>query len=413
MVGGGPAGLMAAEVLASAGLSVTVLDHMPSVGRKLLLAGRSGLNLTNNEPIEQLLGRYGASASRLGPALRAFGPDDLRAWSESLGEHTFVGSSGRVFPASLRSTPLLRLWLGRLAGLGVELRTRCRWLGCDADPLAIRVVDADGSESTEAVDAVVLALGGASWPRVGSTGGWVPIVSGWGVAVAELRPSNCGVEVLWSDTFRARFAGTPIKNVRWTVGDRSGRGEAVVTDRGIEGGAVYSLGPELRGELDDRGSATVWLDLLPDLDRARVLERLTRRRPKESVSTSLRRIGVADVGVGLLREATGNELPTRVDELVDLLGAVPVVVRGTQPLDRAISTAGGIDLGEIDRHYGLVRRPGVFVCGEMLDWDAPTGGYLLQACFSTGVAAARGVIEWLGPTGPCDLRPDQSGGSTT
>ena len=388
---------MAAEVLATHGAAVTVFDHMPSVGRKLLLAGRSGLNLTHGEPLDQLLDRYGEARAFLEPAIRAFPPDELAVWAASLGEPTFVGTSGRVFPASLRATPLLRAWLARLSSLGVEFRTRRRWTGCGEDPLTVRLLvgsgDPEAGRSEEvAVDAVVLALGGASWPRVGSTGTWLSILRGWGVEVTPLRASNCGVDVAWTDTFRDRFVGQPIKNAAWTVGGQTFRGEAVVTRTGLEGGAVYALGPDIRAALDAHGSATVWLDLHPDLGHDRLIERLSRRRPKDSVSTTLGRAGFGDVAAGLLREATGNRVPTDPAELAALAGAVPIQVVATRPLDRAISTAGGVALAEVDERYGLRRRPGVFVCGEMLDWDAPTGGYLLQASFSTAVAAARGAL---------------------
>jgi uncharacterized flavoprotein (TIGR03862 family) len=382
VAGGGPGGLMAAEVLATAGVDVTVLERMPSVGRKLLLAGRGGLNLTHSEPLEGFLARYGPSRPRLEAAVRAFGPDELRAWAEGLGQATVVGSSGRVFPEAFRATPLLRAWLRRLADLGVDIRARRGWDGWD-DPLMA------------GADATVLALGGASWPRVGSDGAWVPVLEGAGIEVTGLRPANCGFTVHWTDELRARFAGTPLKNVELSGAGASARGDAVITAQGIEGGALYALAAGLRDEVESRGRAVLSVDLHPQLTIGELAERLGRRRARDSTSTALRRGGVSPVGVGLAREATGNRLPAGVTELASLLKAVPITLVGVQPLARAISTAGGVALDEVDDAFMLRRRPGTFVVGEMLDWEAPTGGYLLQATFSTAVAAARGVLARL------------------
>ncbi|MCU1373605.1 MAG: hypothetical protein JWO68_891 [Actinomycetia bacterium] len=377
VVGGGAGGLMAAEVLATAGVDVTVFERMPSVGRKLLLAGRGGLNLTHSEGLEAFLDRYGPARPRLEAAIRAFGPDDLRAWAAGLGEETFVGSSGRVFPTSFRATPLLRAWLRRLDQLGVDIRVRTEWRGEDE------------------ADATVLALGGGSWPRVGSDGAWVATLADAGIDVRPLRPANCGFTTRWSDAFRTRFAGTPLKNVRLSGGGGSARGDAMVTDAGIEGGAVYALAAGLRDAIDAGGPTELLVDLHPDRTVDELAERLANRRPKDSRSSALRRAGVSPVGIGLAREATGNQPPDGAGALAALLKAVPVALVGVQPLARAISSAGGIALDEVDDTFMLRHRPGTFVAGEMLDWEAPTGGYLLQATFSTAVAAARGAIGWV------------------
>lgn len=407
IVGGGPGGLMAAEVLAGAGVAVVVYDHMPSVGRKLVLAGRGGLNLTHSEALESLLTRYTPIPPALEASLRAFGPKALRAWCSELGEPTFAGSSGRVFPASFRATPLLRAWLARLRGQGVEFRLRHRWLGwvdgdggTDAGPRARRrcLFEApDGATVVDDGDVTVFALGGASWPRVGSTGTWTGVFERSGVRVAPLRPANVGVRVDWTPVFAERFAGVPLKNVGVGVAgtDASGRGDAMVTGTGLEGGPLYAVGVAVREALD-AGGCVVTVDVQPDRDVADLARRLgSIRRPKDSVATWLRRAGIDAVAVGLAREATGNRLPGDGNAMAALLKAVPVPVAATMPIDRAISTAGGIVFDEVDDAFMLRRMPGVFVVGEMLDWEAPTGGYLLQATFSTAVCAARGALAHL------------------
>lgn len=392
VVGGGPGGLMAAEVLATAGASVTVYERMPSVGRKLLLAGRGGLNLTHSEPLAQLLRRYGSAEERLAEAIRAFGPDELRAWCEGLGQKTFVGSSGRVFPESFRATPLLRAWLGRLGQLEVQLRVRSTWRGWD-DHGALLV---DGSEGVERLepDVTVLALGGGSWPRVGSNGAWVPALEAAGVGVAPLRPANCGFVVGWSPHFTQRFAGASLKNVRLSHGGASVRGDTTITTHGIEGGALHMLSASLRDAIEAEGAATLSVDLHPDLSMHALQDRLSRRRPKDSLSTVLKRAGgLQPVAVGLAREANGGRLPADPTALAQALKEVRMKLVAFQPLARAISTAGGVSLEELDAWFMLRRRPGTFVVGEMLDWEAPTGGYLLQATFSTAVRAARAAVR--------------------
>lgn len=405
VVGGGPSGLMAAEMLARVGVTVAVYERMPTVGRKLQVAGRGGLNLTHSEPLEALVERYGPARTRLAPALGRFDNAALRAWCEGLGVATFVGTSGRVFPVGLRATTLLRAWLRRLDDLGVEVRTRHTWLGWDDDG-ALRFRDHSGATVTVESDACVLALGGASWPRTGSDGAWVSPLEDLGVAVTPLRPSNCGFVVGWSEVFRSRFTGTPVKDVALCHGATRARGDIVVTDHGVEGGPIYALSSRVRDEIDASGHAVVHIDVMPDAPEVEVIGRLARRRPKDSAATGLGRAGLAPVVVALLREATGNRLPTNATELSSLLKALPLRLEAPQPIARAISTAGGVALDAIDDRYMLRARPGTFVAGEMLDWEAPTGGYLLQAALSTGVAAGEGALAWLAERLPAtDRRP--------
>ncbi len=386
---------MAAEVLAAAGLQVTVVEHMASVGRKFLLAGRSGLNLTHSEPLDRMLTRYGDASPRLAAALSVFDADALRAWSAGLGESTFIGTSGRVFPTSLRGTPLLRSWLRRLDELGVRLLTRTRWTGW-ADDGSLCVCDRDGVEHSLAADVVVFALGGASWPRVGSDGGWVARFRAAGIEVRDLRPANCGVRIAWSPEFVERHAGAPLKNVALRLGDTVARGDAVITSSGMEGGPVYMLSAAVREAADRDGVVTMRVDLHPDLDAAQVADRLRRRRPKDSMSSTLKRtLGLDPVTVAWLREVGDGPLPASPDDLAAHLKSVPVRVEGLVDIDRAISSAGGVALTEVDDTFMLLRRPGTYVVGEMLDWEAPTGGYLLQATFSTAVTAARSAAAQL------------------
>ena len=376
---------MAAERAAAAGLGVAVFERMPSPGRKLQIAGRGGLNLTHTEPLDRFLARYGGARPRLERAVRAFPPDALRAWCAELGQDTFVGSSGRVFPTAFKATPLLRAWLVRLAGQGVQLRPGHRWLGWDAAG-ALRFTG-DGGEVLVRPAATVLALGGASWPRLGSDGAWVELLRGRGVAVAGLRPANCGFLAPWSDAFRARFAGAPLKRVALTFEGRSVRGEAVVTEYGIEGGAVYALSAPLRDAVAARGEAVARLDLRPDLALPALRDRLAAPRRGQSLSNWLRKAaGLPPVALGLLREAAS---PVPTDP------AAPLRLVGVRPIEQAISSAGGIALDELDERFMLRRLPGVFAAGEMLDWEAPTGGYLLQAAFSTGQAVGEAVAALL------------------
>ncbi|MBI5260854.1 MAG: TIGR03862 family flavoprotein [Bradyrhizobium sp.] len=398
IIGAGPAGLMAAEIVAQGGARVTVYDAMPSPGRKFLMAGRGGLNLTHSEPLPQFLERYREAAPRLKAAIGTFPPQALREWSEKLGQPTFVGTSGRVFPKVLKASPLLRAWLRRLDAAGVKFAFRHRWIGWDEQgrltfqaPDGLRVVDAR---------ATVLALGGASWPRLGSDGSWVGILAPRGVQVSPLRPANCGFIVAWSDIFRERFEGQPLKGIALGFGLHVVRGEAIITRSGIEGGAVYALSAELREAIAAQGEVTLRIALRPDVDQNEVAKRLSSPRRKQSFSNFLRKaVQLSPVAIGLLQEAamhTGVSLSSLSPaQLAELINAVPLRLTGTAPIARAISSAGGISFDELDADFMIRRLPGVFAAGEMLDWEAPTGGYLLQASFATGAAAGRGVLKWL------------------
>ncbi|WP_210495437.1 TIGR03862 family flavoprotein [Microvirga antarctica] len=394
VIGGGPAGLMAAETLARAGLKVTVYDRMPSVGRKLLMAGRGGLNLTHSEDLGPFLEKFAEALPQLKPIVEAFTPVMLRQWSEDLGQETFVGTSGRVFPKAFKASPLLRAWLGRLDSLGVAFALRHRWMGWDG---AGNLVFDHGDEQPLVVkpDAVVLALGGASWPRLGSDGGWVPLLEALGVPVARLRPANMGVKIPWSDLLRDRFEGQPLKGIALTFEGTTVRGEAVVTSDGLEGGAVYALAAPLRNAIERSGQATLTVDLRPDIAREALAARLSVPRKGQSTSTFLRKAaGLSPLAIALLREGD-LALPPDAEGLATLIKAAPLRLTGIKPLARAISTAGGVTFDSVDAHLMLRTLPGVFVAGEMLDWEAPTGGYLLQATIATGAAAARGVLAYL------------------
>jgi uncharacterized flavoprotein (TIGR03862 family) len=395
VIGAGPAGLIAAETLARAGVSVTVFDRMPSAGRKFLLAGRGGLNLTHSEPFERLISRYGIAAYRLRPALEALPPEGLRAWAEDLGQETIVGSSGRVFPRAWKASPLLRAWLRRLDELGVVFRLRHRWTGFGpAGELLFESLDGEVSVRPHAT---VLALGGGSWARLGSDGSWVATLREAGVKVRDLAPANTGLLVAWSDTFLARFEGEPLKRIAVSHGGRTIRGEANVTKRGLEGGAIYAIAGSVRDALAGGRDGTLHVDLRPDLSGEDVARGLARERGKQSLSTFLRKAaGLSPVAIGLMREGFGPALPGGPADLAAAIKAVPLRVSGTDSLDRAISSAGGVPFDEVDQDLMLTRRPGIFVAGEMLDWEAPTGGYLLQGCMATGAAAARGVLARLG-----------------
>jgi uncharacterized flavoprotein (TIGR03862 family) len=398
IIGAGPAGLMAAEILAQGGVRVTVYDAMPSAGRKFLMAGRGGLNLTHSEKLPQFLARYREAAPRLSSAIEAFPPDRLREWSEVLGQPTFVGSSGRVFPKAFKGSPLLRGWLRRLDAAGVQFFFRHRWIGCDErGRMLFRTPD-----GVHAVDvrATVLALGGASWPRLGSDGAWADILAAKGVTISSLRPANCGFTVAWSDVFRDRFEGQPLKGIALTFGPHTARGEAIVTRTGIEGGAIYALSAELREAIASSGHAILRIALRPDLDGVELSARLSAPHGKQSLSNFLRKAAhLSPVAIGLLQEAamvSGKSLSSLSPaNLAELLNAVPIKLDGTAPIARAISTAGGISFDQLDADFMIRRLPSVFAAGEMLDWEAPTGGYLLQASFATGAAAGRGALNWL------------------
>lgn len=389
---------MAAEVLAQGGARVTVYDAMPSAGRKFLMAGRGGLNLTHSEPLPDFLARYREAAPKLQAAVEAFPPDALRDWSAALGEPTFVGSSGRVFPKTFKASPLLRAWLRRLDAAGVRFAFRHRWTGWDGEGRLI-FQTSDGASAVEA-KTTVLALGGASWPRLGSDGSWVDLLAAKGIAISKLRPANSGFTVAWSELFRDRFEGQPLKGVALTIGAHTVRGEAMITRAGIEGGAIYALSAELREAVLGLGHARLMIALRPDLDAAGLTTRLSGTRGKQSLANFLRKAAqLSPVGIGLMQEAaiaSGRPLASfSPAELAQLINAIAVQLTGVAPIDRAISTAGGVAFDELDDHLMLRKLPGVFAAGEMLDWEAPTGGYLLQASFATGAAAARGVLAWL------------------
>ena len=391
IIGGGPAGLIAAEVLSAAGRTVSVYDRMPSLGRKFLMAGRGGLNLTHSEPLDAFVSRYGPAAEQLAPMIEAFSPSDLTAWAQGLGQETFVGSSGRVFPRSLKASPLLRAWLARLAGQGVTFHLRHDWRGWSADG-ALSFGTPDGAVSASA-DAVILALGGASWPKLGSNGDWSAMLAQRGVEVAPFAPANSGFDAAWSSVFAERFAGRPLKNIALSFQGRTVRGEAMIAAYGLEGGAVYALSSALRARIEAGDEAVVEIDLAPDLTRAKLTDRLHRAAPGQSSASLLRKAaGLSPIEANLLREACGLALPRDPGALARAIKAAPVRLTAPRPLARAISTAGGLAWSEVDGGLRLHKIPGVQAVGEMLDWEAPTGGYLLQACFATGVWAARALL---------------------
>ncbi len=396
IIGGGPAGLMAAEVLGQAGVNVDLYDAMPSVGRKFLLAGVGGMNITHAEDYAAFVSRYGERAGDLRPLLDAFSPDSLREWIHGLGIDTFVGSSGRVFPSDMKAAPLLRAWLKRLRESGVQLHTRQRWLGWDEHG-ALRIAGPQGETQVEA-DATLLALGGGSWARLGSDGAWVPLLQNRGIAIAPLQPANCGFEVAgWSEHLREKFAGAPLKTVSLALpGEAPRKGEFVLTATGIEGSLVYALSAPIRNTINRDGAATVLLDLLPDRTLTQIASALARPRGSQSMAKHLhRQLKLDGVKAALLRELTDATTFQAPQALAAAIKALPIRLVRPRPLDEAISSAGGVPFEELDEDLMLRRLPGVFCAGEMLDWEAPTGGYLLTACFASGRAAADGMLRWL------------------
>ncbi len=384
---------MAAEVLSAAGHGVTLYERMPSVGRKLLIAGRGGLNLTHSESYDNFCTRYGAANARLGPILKSFPPDALIKWVRGLGQETFIGSSGRVFPKALKASPLLRAWLKRLAAQGVHIKALHEWRGWNADG-HLEFSVPNGERITAPSTSTILALGGASWPKLGSNGAWVEILSRRGIEIAPLRPANCGFNINWSEHVRSRFAGTPLQGIALSFNGQSVRGEAVITKYGIEGGAVYALSAELRQTIEKDGSARLSLDLRPEQSTITLSQKLNRPRAGETLANFLRKtINLAPVGINLLREVYATQIATEPLALAHQLKSLPLVLTGTQSLARAISTAGGVTFSELDDGLMLRKLPGVHLAGEMLDWEAPTGGYLLQACFATSVAAAGAILR--------------------
>jgi uncharacterized flavoprotein (TIGR03862 family) len=393
VIGAGPAGLAAAEVLTPLA-RVRVFDAMPSPARKFLLAGKSGLNLTHSEPLADFIRRYGVAAAALEPALRACPPDEIRRWAGDLGIETFVGTSGRVFPTVMKASPLLRAWLERLRQQGVDLQLRHRWQGWSASGRLVFATPAGPREVP--ADAVVLALGGASWPRLGGTGDWTTLLAARGIAVRPLRAANCGFVVPWSPGIANRFGGAPVKSVTLSFQDRSVRGEFVVTASGIEGSLVYALSAIIRDAVEAAGHAELAVDLAPDRSEAALVAALARQRDKASLATRLRKAaGLDGIKAALVRESAAPGELADPARLAARVKALTLRVTGVAPLARAISSAGGIALDELDGHYMLRRLPGVFAAGEMLDWEAPTGGYLLTGCLATGRAAGHGAAAWL------------------
>jgi len=392
VIGGGPAGLMAAEVLSQHGVRADVYDAMPSLGRKFLMAGKSGLNLTHSEPFERFVQRY--SAPEVATWLKDFTPDELIAWAKDLGIETFVGTSGRVFPVGMKASPLLRAWLKRLDGNGVTVHLRHKWKGWDPSG-ALRFETSEGERLVHA-DATILALGGGSWARLGSTGEWVDGLRQAGVQVRELRPANCGFDVAWSEHFRMRFEGQPIKSVVLSFEDFQQQGEFIITREGVEGSLIYAASARLRDEIEAHGRAVLFLDLAPGSTQEKLTASLSRPRGSRSMSSHIERtMGLKGVKVGLLHEFVSKEDFKDPVKLTAAIKHLPVPLLRPRPLDEAISSAGGVTFDSLDAHLMLKAMPGVFCAGEMLDWEAPTGGYLLTACFASGRVAARGVLDWL------------------
>ena len=398
VIGAGPAGLMAAEVLGLAGVKVVIYESMPSVGRKFLMAGKGGLNITHSEAFQNFLSRYGKHSTELGPFLKDFSPQLLQDWLHDLGIKTFVGSSGRVFPEEMKAAPLLRAWVHRLRQTGVQFRVRHRWQGWTDDNLCFM---AQGSEYLDRADAVILALGGGSWPQLGSTGDWLPLMRQYGVEVAPLQPANCGFDVVWSRYFIDRFAGAPLKSVCISYqtlqgAELSKQGDIMITVNGLEGSPIYALSAGLRDDLAQTSPIQVFMDLLPDRSLADIIKRLSLPRQKLSLSNYLRKqLGLPAIKLALLREVfrQGEHMETR--QIAELLKKLPLRLVAPRPLTEAISSAGGICFSSVNDQLMLKAKPGVFCAGEMLNWEAPTGGYLLTACFATGRAAGLGALAWL------------------
>jgi len=402
IIGGGPAGLMAAEVCAAAGREVHLFDAMPSPGRKLLLAGKGGLNITHSEALEVFLSRYGEHRKELEPFICRFGPAHLRDWALGLGVDTFVGSSGKVFPEGMKAAPLLRHWLQRLRSQGVHIHVRHRWLGhCAATPAWQLRLDTPQGIRQDLFSAVILAVGGASWPKLGSDGSWVPILQNEGVPISPLLPSNCGFEVSWSEHFRSRFAGEALKNIAACVSTPEGnssqrRGECLVSATGLEGSLIYALGAALRQELLRTGRAALSLDLMPDRSLEWLQQQIAHPRGARSMASHLQsRLGLKGVKAGILRECCNAETYKDATQLANTIKNLSIPLQGMRPLAEAISSAGGVKFAALDDRLMLCNQPGIFCAGEMLDWDAPTGGYLLTACMATGRAAGQSALQWL------------------
>ncbi len=394
IIGAGPAGLMVAETLLKAGIQVDIYDSMPSAGRKFLLAGKGGLNLTHSESYEKFTSRYGEKSDILKPYLDNFTPDDLREWAKELGIETFIGSSGRVFPEGMGAVPLLDAWLARLVSLGASFHFRHRWLGWDADN-ALRFSTPAG-EILAAADGVALALGGGSKPKTGSDAAWVPILKTRGVEVNPLKPSNCGFDIRWSEHIKKGFAGSPIKTLTLSFGGKSKKGEFVLTENGVEGSLIYAFSAEIRNEIEAKGSAEIRLDLLPDTSADKLLKSLSSGRGSRSMSSFLKkRTGLKGAKANLIWEVLPREKWNDPAKVSAIIKSLPLNLIAPRPIEEAISSAGGVSFDALDENLMLHNLPGVFCAGEMLDWEAPTGGYLLTACFATGRAVGNGILAWL------------------
>lgn len=404
IIGGGPAGLMAAEILSQRGLKADVYDSMPSLGRKFLMAGKSGLNLTHSEPFEKFISRYGDRRTQVEAWLKDFSPHDLREWARGLGIETFVGTSRRVFPVAMKASPLLRAWLKRLSEAGVNFHLRHRWNGViklvaedgDGSKVSVKFETPDGIRYIKA-GAVILALGGGSWRRLGSDGAWVDWLEQAGVKVEALKPSNCGFDVVWSAHFQEKFDGHPIKSVVLTFESFRQQGEFIVTKEGVQGSLIYAASALLRDEIYKNGKAVMQLDLAPDKTEAQLIERLSKPRGSRSMASHLEKtVGMKGVKAGLLREFVPKDEFTKMEQLAFYIKHLPLPLIAPRPLDEAISSAGGVAFEALDENLMLRNLPGVFCAGEMLDWEAPTGGYLLTACFASGRVAGLGVVRWVG-----------------
>lgn len=401
MIGGGPSGLMAAEILINAGLKVDLYDAMPTVGRKFLMAGKGGMNISHAEPFAQFLSHYGEHKEYIEPLLTQFTPEDLRNWVHGLGIETFIGTSGRVFPRDMKAAPLLRAWLHRLRLAGVNFKMRHQWLGLRNDKQPVLEFLTTEGNITVTSDAVILALGGGSWKQLGSTGAWVPLLEQQGVQVVPLKPSNCGFDVHWSEYFRHKFAGSPLKSVSVFAQNAEGisirqQGEFVITENGLEGGVIYSLSALLREEIYKVGTATLYVDLLPNIKVEDLYNKFSKGKGKASMANYLRKkTGLEGVKSALIREYLSITELNDTEQLCATIKNCPIQLIATRPLDEAISSAGGVSFEALDEHLMIKALPGFFCAGEMLDWEAPTGGYLLTACFASGRAAALGVLHRL------------------
>lgn len=395
IIGGGPAGLMAAEVLSKQNVKVDVYDAMPSLGRKFLMAGKSGLNITHSENFEQFVGRYGNQKEEIRKWLLKFSPDDLRNWVHGLGVETFVGTSGRVFPVGMKASPLLRAWIKRLREAGVDFHLRHKFIGLNSlKGLACQFESPDGLKMIQA-DAVVLALGGGSWARLGSTGEWVEVLNQVGVKVEALKPSNCGFDVAWSSHLKEKYHGHPLKSVTLTFEEFHQQGEFIITKEGLEGGLIYSASAMMRDEIEKNGKAIIYLDLAPDKSKEQLIEKLSKPRGSRTLTSHIEKtIGIKGVKMGLLYEVLSKDDFGNVEKLASFMKQLPIVLIATRPLDEAISSAGGVSFDSLDENLMLKNISGVFCAGEMLDWEAQTGGYLLSACFASGVVAGDGVLKF-------------------